>query len=218
MANENHIHILYAKIPKNLPDTTYQEKLAVLPAVMKEKHDRYRRWEDRAANLFSKILLLEGLRRFGYDYTILNNLEHTPHGRPHLAGAIDFNISHSGDHILCGVAEGLRLGVDIEQVKDVPFSDFEDLMSSEQWDRIRSSADPTREFFRYWAIKESIIKADGRGLSIPLNDIIINENEAFYERKWFLTRLKLDEDYSAYLATDKQTPTILIEEIDLLRD
>ena len=164
------------------------------------------------------ILLLKGLRRFGYDYTILNNLEHTAHGRPHLAGAIDFNISHSGDYILCGVAEGLRLGVDIEQVKDVPFSDFEDLMSSEQWDRIRSSADPTREFFRYWAIKESIIKADGRGLSIPLNDIIINENEAFYERKWFLTRLNLDEDYSAYLATDKQTPTILIEEIDLLRD
>ena len=215
MAGQKHIHLLYTKIPEDLPAAIYDKHLILLPDVLKDKYFRYRRWQDRAANLFSKMLLIRGLRHFGFDHRALEDLDYTDHGRPYLKGNVDFNISHSGDYILCGVGEGLRLGVDIEQVKEVEFSEFESLMTPRQWQQIKNAGNPFKEFFRFWAIKESIIKADGRGLYVPLKEIIISDNTAYYQKKWFLKELSIDEHYCACLASNQEDPSITLELIDL---
>ena len=215
MAGDKLIHILCAKISEDIPEDVYQRCLRFLPGALRDKHFKYRRWQDRAANLYSKILLVRGLERFGFDHKVLENLQYTGHGRPHLPGGIDFNISHSGDYMLCAVTNEMRVGIDIEQINPVEFSDFTDLMSEDQWRTIRASANPLKAFFTFWAIKESIIKADGRGLSIPLNDIIITKDTAFYETRWYLQELNIDEGYCASLASNYENARVNLEFVEL---
>ena len=215
MVEEKSIHILYAKISEELPEDVYKKCLRLLPESLRDKHFRYKRWQDRAANLYSKILLVHGLAQFGLDHTVLENIRYTEHGRPYLEYNADFNISHSGEYIMCAVASGTRVGIDIEEIKPVDFEDFTDLMSNDQWGKIRQSDDPLKAFFTFWAIKESIIKADGRGLSIPLNDIIITQNTAFYDTKWYLKQLTIDDRYCASLASEHEDAQLKVEFVDL---
>ena len=215
MEEENAIHILYTKITNELLEDDYKKYLIFLPEPLRDQHFRYRRWQDRRANLFSKILLIKGLQRFGYDYQSLEQLEYNEYGRPNLPGDVDFNISHSGEYVLCGIGKGIQIGLDIEEIKPVDFSDFENLMTRDQWNMIYASEDPQKSFFRFWAIKESIIKADGRGLAMPLNDIIITDEVAFYERKWYLNELTIDQGYCANLAYNLKNTLITKEYFDL---
>ena len=215
MAEEKSIHILYAKVSEELPEEVYKRCLRFLPESLRDKHFRYKRWQDRAANLYSKVLLVHGLEQFGLDHTALENLRYSEHGRPYLEESADFNISHSGEYIMCALATGTRVGIDIEEVKPVDFEDFTDLMSQEQWGKIRQSEDPLKAFFTFWAIKESVIKADGRGLSIPLNDITITHDTAFYETRWYLKALPIDDRYCTSLASDHENVQLELEFVDL---
>jgi 4'-phosphopantetheinyl transferase len=209
------IHILFTKIPDTLPEDVYKNYLIFLPESMRERHFRFRWWQDRAANLFSKILLIKGLQKFGFDHTSLEELNFNQYGRPYLAGLIDFNISHSGDYVLCAIGKEVRLGIDIEKIKPVDFTEFESLMTAGQWQIIKNSSDPLKTFFKFWAIKESIIKADGRGLGVPLNEIIINDHFGYYEEEWHLRELQFDENYCANLACDLANPIINFEQINI---
>ena len=215
MAEEKLIHILFAKISEDIPEEVYKRSVSVLPDGLRQNHLKFRRWQDRASNLYGKILLLRGLEICGYGGVSLLNLGYTEFNRPFLPGTVDFNISHSGEYILCALADGSRVGIDIEEIKPVDFSDFTDLMSQEQWQTIMGSPNPLKAFFTFWAIKESIIKADGRGLSIPLNDITIAEDIAFYETRWHLRELRIDKGYCASLATDHENPRINLVFVDL---
>jgi 4'-phosphopantetheinyl transferase len=83
--------------------------------------------------------------------------------------AIQFNLSHSADLALCGVAHEQPLGVDIEIVRRL--DDLQSLVRSsfsvgEQ--RQFNALDPAlrhEAFFAAWTRKEAIIKALGTGLS-----------------------------------------------------
>ncbi len=215
MLEQKTVHILYTKITHDLPGEIYKKYLNYLPASLQSQYFRYRRWQDRASNLFSKVLLVKGLEKFGYDYSCLEKLNYNEYGRPGLPAEVDFNISHSGDYTLCAVSADMKVGIDIEEIKQVDFNDFESLMTSEQWQIIKSAENPLKTFFKYWAIKESIIKADGRGLNIPLLEIQINERLAHFETNWYLTELNLDENYCASLAVNCLAPEIKIQYLEV---
>lgn len=215
MSNQRTVHILYTKISDELREDVDKKYLIFLPDSLRTQYFRYRRWQDRAASLYSKILLVKGLQKFGFDYSSLEKLTYNQYGRPSLPGQIDFNISHSGNYILCVVGAEVKLGIDIEEIKPVDFSDFENLMTAEQWNAIKSSRNPLQTFFKFWAIKESIIKADGRGLSVPLNDIMITEHMAYYENRWYLKELNFDENYCANLASNLENLILNIEYVDM---
>jgi phosphopantetheine--protein transferase-like protein len=117
-------------------------------------------------------------------------------GKPELTAAqyaqtgINFNLSHSGDWLLIGVlqapAHGKRyaLGVDIERRRDstnihtilkryfaeAEISDLLALDASKQRDR----------FFDLWALKESYIKACGKGLAMVLASFSFDINAAIH--------------------------------------
>jgi 4'-phosphopantetheinyl transferase len=99
-------------------------------------------------------------------------------GKPFLTGGPEFNLSHSGDLLLLGVAASGRLGVDIEVVR--PMEDIEDLAArhfSEDEVRALLSYPPQerlRAFFRGWTRKEAFIKGLGRGLSVALDSFSVS--------------------------------------------
>jgi len=105
------------------------------------------------------------------------NFQTAKHGKPTLLGvpsALDFNVSHSGDYVLIGVTTGIPCGVDIERSnsrvreRDIARRFF--CPREVEW---LNRTD--RGFLRLWTMKEAIIKAVGRGLSIPLSDVDVTD-------------------------------------------
>jgi 4'-phosphopantetheinyl transferase len=209
------IHIYYSVCTEPLSERAYIYYLNQLPGPLQEKNVKYRRWQDKHLHLFGKMQLLAGLKNMGYTDNILNKINYNDYSRPYLNKDIDFNISHSGEYVLCAIGKNLRLGIDVEEIKQINFDDFEQVMTHRQWLDIMQSEDPERFFFKYWTIKESVIKADSRGLSIPLLDIHVNDNKVCYDNKtWYLKEFNLDERYSICLATDIENALFKMELID----
>ena len=99
-------------------------------------------------------------------------------GKPELsaragAGNLGFNVSHSDEIVLYGIARDHALGIDVEHVKDLEqMEDVAELFFSRQefkaW-RSFPAAARTKAFFRCWTRKEAFIKALGSGVSYPLD-------------------------------------------------
>ena len=90
--------------------------------------------------------------------------------------SIHFNLSHTIGMIACAVNKTHEIGVDVEgsrplkymeQVSRRNFTDreYNDIFSKKSIEKQR------QQFYTYWTLKESLIKALGYGLSIPLNKV-----------------------------------------------
>jgi 4'-phosphopantetheinyl transferase len=203
------IDVFFTRIMVELLPSVYNKYLGKIPLFLQEKNLRFRKWNDRHANLFGKLLLIEALQKYGYDADCLSHLTFNQYNRPFLFPEIDFNISHSGELVVCAIAKGIRLGIDVEEIKPVDFEHFRDVMTPEQWGIINASVVPFNTFFSFWAIKESVIKADSRGMSIPLTSIHVQDNIVNYENKrWYLTPLHLDDNYSCFLAANSENEVV----------
>jgi hypothetical protein len=62
------------------------------------------------------------------------------------------------------------LGIDIMDVRrQFAIAELQDQFAPSEWQRIQHAADPMREFYYFWTLKEAYIKAVGSGLSIEPN-------------------------------------------------
>ncbi len=93
------------------------------------------------------------------------------HGHPSVRGAGDlvFNLSHSADVAIVGVASGLRLGVDVEERRaDRRLAGlarrFFAASETRQWQALPENR-KVDSFYRTWCRKEAYLKAWGTGLS-----------------------------------------------------
>ena len=98
------------------------------------------------------------------------------HGKPFLRGdhGLQFNLSHSGEYALCGVARQ-GVGVDIELLR--PMDRLDGLIqrcltrAEQQTLANPQPMDPTTAFLTYWTCKEAYLKATGQGISEALSTI-----------------------------------------------
>lgn len=205
-------------IGKDSPLTQEEEDFLAdqLPGSMMDQAKKYRRWQDAQAYLLGKFLLIHGSKRYGFDNTILRSIQYTRNNRPYIPGFCDFNISHAGKYVLCAMSPGSRVGIDIENIHVVDFHDFKNCFTTAEFTKINTSHDRYREFFKYWTIKEAVIKADGRGLSIPLNTIHATDKINMNGKNWHIHPLEIDINYQAHLAIDAALPgNISIEHVML---
>ncbi len=93
-------------------------------------------------------------------------------GKPRLRHypGLHFNISHSGQWVVAAVGES-TLGVDVEQIQAIDLEIAERFFSARETEYILCQPPTNRltAFYRIWTLKESYIKAVGKGLSIPLD-------------------------------------------------
>jgi 4'-phosphopantetheinyl transferase len=157
-----------------------------LSADERERASRFRFARDRdrfvgARGLLREILALyvdasPGRLRFGYG----------AHGKPFLAGeehgTLRFNLSHSYDAMLLAIAHMREVGVDVEGVRSYGPAMEETYKTvfcePEKQALARLGGEDKRTtFLRFWTLKEAYIKADGRGVSLPLERIDVSAPE-----------------------------------------
>ncbi|MDA7716903.1 4'-phosphopantetheinyl transferase superfamily protein [bacterium] len=208
------INIFFTSFKNPLDQKLFSNYLSLLPADLRKTNSRYIRWQNRHAHLFGRLLLLEALKIYGIEENIWDHVAYTSYHRPYLTlNGYDFNISHSGDFVICAVGKDIRLGVDIEKNKDINFEHFGNIMTPNQWDEINQASCPLKMFYKYWTIKESVVKADGRGFSIPLDGLEVKNNTVQVdENLWFVNALEFINGYSVALTTN-QLSTFKMHEI-----
>lgn len=139
-------------------------------------------------------------------------------GKPELLfpsrAGIEFNVSHSGDYSLLAFSR-VPVGVDIQQTSSLSFADLAPQVFSEpDYLTFKSlTADDQRAaFFNAWTRKEAMIKAIGRGVSIPLTSFDVSflpteparlrcmRSQDFGPVHWSILALEVGDGYSAALA------------------
>jgi len=152
----------------------------------------------------------------GYSWeSVQQDLNYYEHKKPCLATiCYDFNISDSEDYEVCILSPDSRVGIDIECRQKVDLNDFARTMNQQQWNEIHQSEDSHDTFFKYWTMKESVIKADGRGLSIPLTDIIFDNNKVSYDGMlWYLYPFKIDSNHNGCAASSHKINDLQLVEV-----
>jgi 4'-phosphopantetheinyl transferase len=94
---------------------------------------------------------------------------------PATARPVYFSLSHTDGCVACAISGFERVGLDVERIQQR--GSLRDVVSSacstEEIETLRGLAPEqfVDRFFDYWTLKEAYLKATGRGLSLPLNQI-----------------------------------------------
>jgi 4'-phosphopantetheinyl transferase len=187
-----------------------------MPGNIKSKILKYRKWQDAQRSILGKLLLLKGLDSLGLNRYSLRDLLISPLDRPYFDHSFDFNISHAGEYVVCGFSFHGQIGVDVEEMNNIPLEDFTSNFSATEWSYILVGNEPMNRFYNYWTKKEAFLKALGIGLNAPLHEVEVVHNKITWENKdWFLHPIELnDPRHVAHFATEMETPDISIRKID----
>lgn len=210
------VKVYYAKVSEFIKSFNQPvDLIQYIPKIFHEEGLKYIRNQDQFSFIIGRLLIMQMLHYFGFATNEILNLQKNKHNKPHLCNLFEFNLSHSGDYVICCGSHQCKLGIDIERKRQLDISDFKIAFSSNEWDIIHSAPDRLYEFYKTWTKKESIIKADGRGLAIDLKKITLFENKAIIDNSstvWHLKSLNIDKEYSCHICSDKKITSIDIQE------
>lgn len=174
-----------------------------LPSTIRDRIERKASREKIKTSLLGYLLLKESFERNGIPEAI-DMIKQSPTGRPNIRQDFDFNISHSAQYAVCAFSKKYSIGIDIEKIKPISLEFLQSFFNQDEWAELHQNENTQEQFYRLWTKKEAVVKADGRGLNIPLKEIIIRNNQGFVERvKWFLQEIPLDENYMMHVATNE---------------
>jgi 4'-phosphopantetheinyl transferase len=124
-------------------------------------------------------------------------------GKPYLSnrGDFHFNIAHSGNWVVCAIAEH-PVGIDVEKMRPIEEDVVISVLTKEEHDEYLSKSGCERlgYFYEMWTLKESIVKAAGMGLSLPLDEVRVRNGPLSItaevrHARYYLRKYSIDEDY-----------------------
>lgn len=160
-------------------------------------------------------------RRFPWSPVISDEvIRRKEYGKPYVESGPHFNIAHSGELVIAAVCAEGEIGIDVEQIHNVEWREYESMFSPDEWNAIANSLNPSYTFLDLWVKKESILKADGAGLQIPFADVILEDGYAMIqgkEQKLFPVPVPV-HNHICYITTCFPNVTIAVREMkyDLL--
>lgn len=187
---------------------------------------RFRFQKDRDRFIAARGLLRTILGRYlGLEPSSIR-FSYGPFGRPALVApsgssgrrALDFNLSHSGNLALFALAQGRKVGVDIERIDaNIEWEPMAERFFSPRENAALRAIPPDvrlRAFFMCWTRKEAYVKAQGKGLSLPLDRfdvsvvpgerarLLATRDDPDEASRWELRDLSLEPGYVAALAVE----------------
>lgn len=171
--------------------------------------------------LYSGLLIHRLLSSVPDTPVSVSSLTYTEKGKPYIENSsFSFNISHSGDFVI-GVVSPCNSGIDIEYIKSRNSGIAKRFFAQAEIEALDNMSDDnkTNLFYKIWTRKESILKLDGCGISVPLDSFCVLEDTCQYNnRLHYFTSLDIHPQYKATLCTDKPIDThiLLQEDFDFL--
>lgn len=210
--------ILYTFISESKHQSLLDRYLNTFPEDFRQDILKYRRWQDAQLSLLGRVLLQFGLKsQYQIDEVqIMRSSDNKPYLKDH---HLHFNISHSKELVVCAIAE-FPVGIDVEFIDHtINYLDFQFQMTHGEFDKIDRSEDRIGDFFSYWTQKESVMKAHGGGMMIPLDSFEIVNEECKIDSKIFFTRnIFIDVNYQTCIASEDEiiknvVPRFLVHEV-----
>lgn len=200
-----------------------QDLAGTLSAEEKKRAEQFRFDRDKLRHVFSHGILRLILSKYLEESPAQIKIMIGPQGKPALTrqrknDSIHFNLSHSHDVVLYAIARVGDIGVDVEKMREVP--GVEEIVKKFFSPRERATFDELppsqkeRAFFTCWSRKEALIKAQGGGFSLPLNQFDVSvlpdqpaallathwDWDPLEVNRWLLSDIKLDANYTAAMA------------------
>lgn len=131
--------------------------------------NRFKFKEDSVRCLLSEALLLFALKKtFKIDARRL--IRKDVYGKPYIDKDVHFNISHSGNYVICVVSKTV-VGIDIEEIRPIDYKELSNCFTAQEKKQLadQNESKIIDMFYTFWVLKESYIKYTGEGFSFPLD-------------------------------------------------
>jgi len=189
---------------RRMPDVLYGKFLELIDPAYRERILRYRFWEDRQRSLLGQVLARYAIMK---NFKLTNDqikINRNAYGKPFISGTggIYFNISHSGNWVVC-IINTEEVGVDVQEVKDMDLSIAEHFFSREEKEYLAAleKEEKLSGFYNIWTLKEAYIKALGFGFTMPLNSFsVIHMSDGFEAKctgicRYYLKQYPIGQGY-----------------------
>lgn len=167
-----------------------------------DKISKFKRWEDAQNALIGKITVkMAYFKKMGLPFRPVD-FQLNEYGKPFLEGkSFDFNISHS-DNVVAIAFDKEPIGIDVERTIPIGMDLAQRFFSNEEYSDLIELKDRAQleYFYDLWTLKESYIKAKGKGLSIPLKSFTIFKDKSEFkvkgrEEKYHLKQYSFNDAY-----------------------
>ena len=172
--------IYYAELSALHDENLFSQYYLTLPAYRREKIDALKPEGERCRSLGAGLLLKKACEEYGIPGED-GRLNIGEYGKPVFAACPEmyFSLSHSGEYAVCVIAP-FETGCDVETIKPfrLPvakrvFTEEELLWLSRETEQGRGD----EAFCRLWTLKESFLKATGKGFAFPVREVSFSFTE-----------------------------------------
>ena len=168
----------------NVSNLDLSNTFRLLPKSRKEKVNHFRFEKDKKLSAGAYFLLDKMLKE--EDIT-KPTFKIDKYGKAYISNYenIYFNLSHSGKLVSCAISD-MEIGVDVEyNDPSIDLNIAKHYFYNSEYENIMKSKNPSNEFFKYWALKESYMKYTGLGFNLPLDsfEIIIDDEITLKNKK-----------------------------------
>lgn len=203
-------------------EPTLDKFVDLLSYVQPEEQKRIRRFHfhiDKKRALAGRLLLRAAISKEAklnwQQIHFLRTAKNKPYWQPPSGykGASDFqvNISHHGDWVVLAAGHGQMLGCDVMSI-EIPgrrkelqsfFKDMRSCFTAGEWRIIRARQGERAQlsqFFSFWTLKESVVKATGEGLGYDLQrvEFVYGDTDHTEEYSQYQLRIYPDSKQSGY--------------------
>lgn len=164
-------------LPEKITNNMIYELMKKVSEDRLRKAMKYKKQEDVLRSLVGEILV----RKVCIDIKKAERITFATnyYGKPFIIEYPDihFNISHSKNLVICGI-DKQPLGIDIEYIQSIDLDIAREIFSKEEYQQFIQidSTKKLKKFYEIWTLKESYIKAIGKGLLIPLQSFTVQYN------------------------------------------
>jgi 4'-phosphopantetheinyl transferase EntD len=173
------------------------------------EYQRYKRFScpnKRQQFLAARVLLKQLLSQYLGKVNEKVQLKYAPEQKPFLEGNLAFNISHSGKHLLIGVARH-AIGVDIQEEGATQEEHVFQGLSFQEQQKV-----PRETLYPWWVLKEALWKADNQEANLvqlldamPFCPARVQNPLSFLLDSWCASYMKLLQNlHLAWVVNDPQ--------------
>ena len=202
-----------------LDNSQIEQWLSELSEAKRESVKRLVHVDDQLASLLATRLLKMAAADEGVDDFFLSEVDYPKGSKPYWVSSqgndLDFNISHSNTCVVVALSTSLKVGIDVERVRELKNLSFKMVLSPEELNLIQQKPDL---FFELWSKKEAVVKAADTSGIARMRDVELVADEAKLDGEdWYLTAVEMDDiadkQYEVYLAASKPVDSLIIKNI-----